>query len=308
MSVYTHINQQRLEQFLALYSKGILVNFSGIKAGIENTNYRVRTTQGEFILTLFESLSAKELPRYLNLLSYLCQHDFPAPQPQKSDANDYINVLKGKPVVLFNCLPGESILEASIEQCAEVGIYLAKLHISTVESGFNKKNRKDLRGCQSVFDKINPCLSINDSALLKNEMDFQLSYTFPNLPQGIIHADLFRDNVLFEQGKLSGMVDFYNACHDCFIYDIAITINDWCVEGNGINGDKFKALIGGYQRIRLLSQEENQCLKVSLRLAALRFCLSRFDHQINPREGEMVLQKDPVIFRRLLEFHRHHHG
>lgn len=306
MSVYTCINQQQLEQFLGLYAIGGLVDFSGIKAGMENTNYAVNTTRGKFILTVFKSLTQKQLPCYLQLLTHLCQQGFPAPQPQKSQAGQVLNSLKGKPAALFNCLSGQSIERPLSGQCTEMGAYLATLHLSAQASGFYKKNPKNLRACQAIFNKISARLSRNDHAVIRSELDFQLSYCLPVLPQGVIHADLFRDNVLFEQDRLRGIVDFYNACHDYYVFDIAITVNDWCVDDDAINAEKFKDLLAGYQQIRRLSREELQHLQVFFRLAALRFWISRLEHQLNPREGELVLQKDPWVFRRLLEFHQQH--
>ena len=304
MSVYTTVSQQQLKDFLALYPLGNLISFKGIKDGIENTNYKVTTTQGNFILTIFESLTAKELPCYLLLLNYLAQIDFPAPNPQKSEKGQYLSTLIGKPAALFNCLSGYSIENPSHSQCEEVGAYLAKLHLCSDKHDFQKPNSKNLAGCQSVFNKIRSSLSKDEIRLLISELSFQASYSFPVLPQGLIHADLFKDNVLFNNGRISGILDFYNACNDYFLFDIAVTCNDWCIDNEIINQKKVEALLCGYSKIRQLNDDERKHFTVFLRLAALRFWLSRLEHLLNPKEGELTLAKDPLVFRRLLEYHR----
>jgi len=304
MSVYTPIHLQQLQHFLNLYSLGRVLHYSGIQAGIENTNYRVTSSQGDFIVTIFESLSSEELSSYLVLLNHLNKSDFPSPKPYICSENNFINSLADKPAAVFNCLPGHSIERPSIDQCTEIGQYLAQLHMTSQSSGFDKYNLKNIIGCQQVFNKIKENLSGRDVELLTSELDFQLNYSVPDLPRGVIHADLFKDNVLFNKGSISAILDFYNACNDCFLFDIAITCNDWCIDNGAINQQKFKALLSGYQSIRILNDDEQKHLTFYLRLAALRFYLSRLEHQLNPKEGELVLKKDPLIFRSLLEYYR----
>ena len=304
MSVYTTVSQQQLKDFLGLYTLGDLISFKGIKEGIENTNYTVTTTQGNFILTIFESLTARELPCYLLLLSYLDQNDFPAPKPQVCEKGQLLNTLIDKPAALFNCVPGHSVTYPSIAQCGEIGVYLAKLHLCSTKYDFKKQNSKNLAGCQSIFDKIKHALSKDETKLLISELSFQATYSLPVLPKGLIHADLFRDNVLFNNGSISGILDFYNACNDYFLFDIAVTCNDWCIDNGIINPQKIKALLSGYTKIRVLNGDEKKHLPVFLRLAALRFWISRLEHRLNPKEGELTLVKDPLVFRRLLEYHR----
>lgn len=304
MSVYTTVSQQQLKDFLALYTLGNLISFKGIKDGIENTNYTVTTTQGNFVLTIFESLTAKELPCYLLLLNHLSQNNFPAPKPQKCIKKQYVNTLIAKPAALFNCLPGHSVESPSPSQCEEIGEYLAKLHECSKKYDFQKQNSKNLEGCQSVFDNIRHALDKDDIKLLDSELKFQATYALPVLPRGLIHADLFKDNVLFNNGRISGVLDFYNACNDYFLFDIAVTCNDWCIDNGIINPQKIKALLSGYAKIRALNDNEKKHLAVFLRLAALRFCLSRREHLLNPKKAELTLVKDPLVFSRLLEYHR----
>lgn len=303
MSVYTPIYHQQLQDFLNLYSLGNLIEFSGIQAGIENTNYRVFSSEGDFILTIFETISIQELPCYLNLLEHLSQSSFPAPKPQLSKANQFIHKLQGKPAVFFNCLPGQSIDSPSITECSAIGEYLAKLHSVSQSSGFDKPNLKGLTGCQQVFNDLKHSLSSENSRLLSSELKFQISHPLPDLPRGVIHADLFKDNVLFNQGSVSAILDFYNACRDYYLFDIAITCNDWCVDKGRVNQQKIQALLLGYQKIRPLTQDEKKHFIVFLRRAALRFWLSRVEHQLNPKEGELTLSKDPLVFRSVLQQH-----
>jgi len=304
MSVYTPINHQQLEQFLQQYTLGSLIRFSGIQAGIENTNYRVSTSTGEYILTLFESLAELELPVYLSLIKHLNESGFPAPKPYCCKENRYINNLAGKPATVFSCLSGQSIDSPSPNQCSEIGGYLAKLHQLSSSTDFYQENSKNISGCQKIFNQIKAQLSETDIQLLNAELNYQSHYPLPNLPHGIIHADLFKDNVLFEQGRISAILDFYNACSDCFLYDIAVTCNDWCVVNESLDQQKFKAFISGYQMIRPLTEDERIYLTVFFRLAALRFWLSRIQHQLSPKQGELTLEKDPLVFKRLLQYYR----
>lgn len=304
MSVYTPINQQQVKSFLTLYSLGTLIEYSGIQAGIENTNYLIHTSKGKYILTIYESLTASELPYFLQLLEHLCSNNFPAPKLQFCNSRELFTTLQGKPAALFSCLPGTSNHNPSAIQCSVIGEYLAKLHLSTDNCHFNKPNLNNLHGCQSLFDRLQSSLSKTDYQLISSELSFQQSCLIPELPCGIIHADLFKDNVLFEQGTVSGIVDFYDACHDYFLFDIAITCNDWCVDMAEINQEKLTGLLSGYSKYRPLTQDEIDCFPVFLRLAALRFWLSRLEHQLNPRQSELTLAKDPLVFRSLLEYHR----
>lgn len=304
MSVYTPISQNQLENYLTQYSVGSLIHFSGIQAGIENTNYRIKTSSGHFILTIFETLTAEELSCYLQLISHLEQLNFPAPKPYLCNTQQFINPLAGKPATLFSCLPGRSIEHPSTAQCFEIGQYLATLHLLGSSSNFNQQNSKNINGCQQVFNTIEPFLSKQHTALLSSELNYQSCYTLPDLPKGIIHGDLFKDNVLFNHGKITGILDFYNACSDYLLFDIAITCNDWCVENGTVKQQQMSALLSGYQSIRALTDNEKMHLTVFFRLAALRFYLSRLEHQLNPKQGELTLEKDPMVFKHLLETYR----
>lgn len=303
MSVYTSISQSQLKLFLKTYSLGELISFSGIQAGIENTNYNVRTEKGQFILTVYESLIESEVPRFLLLLDQLANNKFLVPKPQANRQGNKLNTLKDKPAAIFNCLAGHSIDTPTIDQCCEIGEFLAQLHQHR-QSTIDTINPNNLTGCQTVFNEIQASLNQPDIALIMSELNYQANYILPDLPKGVIHADLFKDNVLFDQGKISGVLDFYNACNEYFIFDIAVTVNDWCMENASINSQKFNALLSGYQKVRTLTEDETRHFPVFLRLTALRFWLSRLEHQLNAKKGELTLIKDPLVFRHILEFHR----
>ncbi len=308
MSVYTRVSSQQLEHLLSKYSLGTLVSFSGIQSGIQNTNYAVNTTQGQFILTIFESLTKQEIPSFLDLLHYLCINNFSAPSPQMDQAGRNIVAIKGKPAAIFICLPGQSVDNPSIRQCEEMGGYLAKMHDCSKNYNFQVKNTKDLPACQATFDKIRFSLNQYENSLLKSELTFQTEYLVPDLPKGIIHADLFKDNVLFYKGHISGVLDFYNACRGYFIYDIAIACSDWCTEEGVVNQKKINAFKVGYEKVRELTKDEGTHFTFFLRRAAMRFWLSRLEHQFNPKEGELTLVKDPTVFQHLLEYYIRNEG
>lgn len=304
MSVYTQINQQQLSDFLALYSIGTAVDFKGIEAGVENTNYFVTTTQGKYVLTIFETITAKELPFYFNLLQRLGGNNLPVPTPQKSQSDCFSHLLAEKPAALFNRILGSSITNPSENQCAEMGGYLAKLHLSSSLNQSDKKKPSALVKSQAIFNTIKSTLATQDVTLIESELAFQEANIPLNLPSGIIHADLFKDNLLFYQGKISGILDFYDAYHDCFVLDIAITCNDWCVEKSLINQDKLEAFLIGYSKARVLTKDEAAYLPLYLRLAALQFWLSRLSRQLSKKNSALTIKKDPAVFRKLLQSYR----
>ena len=308
MSVYTQVTPSQLDQFFSTYALGEVIGFEGIEDGINNTNYFVETTQGRFVLTLFETLTAGELPHFIKLLSHLAKHQLPCPEPQQDRNAKLLRELNNKPAAVFKRLSGMATTSPSIEQCQEIGKQLANVHRCTQNYVFPITNSHDLDGCLTLLDKIDARLSTIDRALIKDELDFQTANTTANLPLGMIHADLFRDNVLFIDNRLSGILDFYSACTGALLFDIAITANDWCLENGNINPDKMAALLLAYQSLRTLTDNEKQHWQTMLRTAALRFWLSRLEHQLYPRPGDLILQKDPLIFKRLLQQHRRQHS
>jgi homoserine kinase type II len=304
VSVYTRITRPQLNQFFSAYALGEVVSFEGITDGIDNTNYFVNTTQGDFVLTLFESLTVDDLPHVLKLLSHLGKNSLSCPCPQSDRQGNPLRQLNGKPAAVFGRLSGAATASPSVLHCQEIGLQLASLHRCTQDYVFPIKSGNDLSWCKTVLNKIGVYLSATDRELIDDELAFQAENSPVNLPQGVIHADLFRDNVLFVDDRLSGMLDFYSACTDTLLLDVAITANDWCCDNGMVNAEKLTALLFAYESLRPLEPLEKQHWPTLLRAAALRFWLSRLEHQCYPRPGEITQQKDPLIFRRILLQHR----
>lgn len=305
MSVYTRITSQQLQHLLHHFDKGKLLDFQGIAAGIDNSNYHVSSQAGEFILTLYESLPAVQASTYLQLLSQLHEYNFPCPQPITDAQHNYLYTLDHKPAALFLFISGDCVTHPTVTQCYNIGRHLAQLHRLSPTVVFPCANSKGNRWLEQCSEQIKASLSTADQVLLQDELRFQQQQNSATLPQGLIHADLFRDNVLFHGEKLSGILDFYNACQDTFLLDLAICINDWCRdEQQHINARNQQYLMDGYQSIRLLSDPEKALLPAMLRWAALRFWLSRCSHQRQAPKAEITTEKDPAVFRRLLHFHR----
>ena len=304
MAVYTQITRPQLDQFFSTYALGEVISFEGIQDGINNTNYFVETTQGNFVLTLFETLTVNELPHFMGLLSHLVKHKLPSPAHQPDRQGQVLRELNHKPAALFKRLSGIATTSPSIEECRQVGRQLAALHRCTQHYDFPVKNNNDLEGWQQQLNKIHDRLSATDRALIQDELLFQTANHSISLPQGVIHGDLFRDNVLFVDNQLSGILDFYSASMGALLFDLAITANDWCCENSDINTDKLTTLLAAYQSLRPLESLEKKHWQIQLRAAALRFWLSRLEHQLYHRPGDLIQQKDPLVFRQLLQLHR----
>ncbi len=301
MSVYTSIEQSELEAFLAHYSLGKLLAFEGISAGIENTNYFVTTNTGEFVLTIFETVSEQELPYFLNLMAYLAEHEIPSAHPVADDTGHYMRHLKNKPAALVHKLKGRHIKQANLAQCREIGKALGHMHAVGQQFSARRANQRGLHWWLTAADKVSDKLPGAQQAQLRDEIAFQQQHQHDDLPHGIIHADLFRDNALFEGDKLTGIIDFYYACQDVLLYDLAITVNDWCVADNGeLNDEQVTTLIASYQTERPLNQIEIDNWPRMLRAAALRFWLSRSLDWHFPRDGELTHSHDPNVFQHIL--------
>ena len=301
MAVYTSINKSELEDWLKNFSIGTLKNFKGISSGVTNTNYFVETDTTKLILTIFEENKLEELPFYLDLMRFLASKNFPCPLPVINNNNEYLTLIKDKPAVLVSFLLGAEKESITEDDCCSVGEALARLHTSAKDFSGKKKNSRNIDWISTKFNELKKRLSSSDQTIIEQEIDYQKNCLTDGLPSGIIHGDLFRDNVFFHQEKLSAFIDFYYACNDHLILDIAITINDWCSNSDGsLKKEKFDLFLNGYQSIRMLQSSELKYLNNALRLAALRFWLSRLDAYYNILESESVSIKNPNYFRKVL--------
>jgi len=303
LSVYTTVTLGELTTWLADFNVGTPTGLRGISAGIENTNYFVETSAGRYVLTLFEKLTAAELPFYLELMAHLADRGIPSARPLPNRSGKLLGGLNGKPAALVSFLPGSDVETPTPAHCAAVGAMLARIHIAGQSYGNHMENPRGLAWWQAVMPEIIGFLPEAEASLLRSEIEFQSRQAVGNLPRGAIHADLFRDNALFEATRIAGVIDFYFACTDNFLYDLAICANDWCVSGAGFDEARAKALLDAYRAARPLSREEPAAWPAMLRAAALRFWISRLYDFHLPRAGELTHAKDPAHFRRILETH-----
>ena len=310
MSVFTTVTPEQLAAWLKHYSIGVLVDLRGIASGIENTNYYVTTTHGRFVLTLFEKLKPHELPFYLDLMAHLSSHGIPSPKPIANLDNTLLDELNGKPAAIVTCLEGQPVMEPTPKHCARVGEVLAELHLAGQTYRGHLDNLRGPRWWTAVAPEIYPFLGPEDVDLLKAEIRFQADHRHDDLPRGVIHADLFRDNVLFhdsrpdDEPRVGGIIDFYFACVDVLIYDVAITVNDWCMNVDcTLNQPRATALLVGYKQVRPFTPAERDAWPVMMRAGALRFWVSRLYDFHLPRPGELTHAHDPERFRRILRHH-----
>ena len=302
MSVYTTVTAEQLDAWLSRYNVGGLVEITPIASGIENTNYFVTTTGGRYVLTLYERLPAEELPFYLNLMAHLARAGVEAPAPEPDRTGALFSMLNGRPAGLVARIEGAAISRPATVHCAAVGNALARLHVATETYRARLTNRRGPAWWRQAARAVQGHLTDDQRDLLASEIKFQTGYAKAKLPKGAIHGDLFCDNVLFKGDRVSGIIDFGFAATDFLAYDLAITVNDWCVHrASGMFDEgRCHALIAAYQAVRPLTAEERGQWSTLLRAAALRFWLSRLYDLHLPRPGELTHSHDPGHFERIL--------
>ncbi len=311
MSVFTPVTPEDLSSWLQNYDIGELVEVCEILAGIDNSNFFVTTTGSstcqrngalQSVLTLFENLTAEQLPYNLGFMAFLGTKNIPVPIPVLNREGRYLSTLNGKPAVLVTRLQGRSEEEPSIAQCAQVGEMLARMHLIGCNYPCTRHNTHGNVWRQNTAAAVNDFLDVDAHRLLHNEVELQNNYDASCLPSGTIHADLFRNNVLFDDGHISGLIDFYFSCTDAFLYDLAITVNDWCIGVNYcINPIRLNAMMTSYTAVRSLSTAEADAWPVMLRRAALRFWLSRLHDYFLPRPSMLNEALDPQHFYNVLK-------
>ncbi len=305
MSVYTTIEENELKSFLSHYDVGELENYQGISDGIENTNYFVNTSHGRFVLTIFEQHSFDEMQYFLNLMHHLADHAVPSANPVADKQGNYLSHFKNKPIALVERLNGGSITETSISHCEQLGAAMGKMHSAGLSFDSRQNNPRGPAWCQQMAHKVMEKLSADEQGMLDEEVHFQKKKRHADLPRGVIHADLFRDNALWDNTEggsiFSGIIDFYYSCDDVLLYDLAVTANDWCInEDFSLNKDKVIALLTHYNSYRSLTGNEQEYWPAMLRAGALRFWLSRLYDKHFPRAGELIHTKNPDEFKAIL--------
>ena len=313
MSVYTTVSDTEFSELLNNYALGDFVSAQGIQAGVENTYYFLTTSKGEYVFTVFEKISRDEVSFYILLLQQLHIAGITCPQPQADRHLQIINELKDKPYTIVSRLKGKNLTSVNRKQCKAIATELAKLHITSLPGIkltnplLQNRRGKDWRYTTAL--QLQSKLSPDEAGLISAELESYLPFDDSDLPKGIIHADLFPDNALFDGDQLSGIIDFYDACYDNYLYDVAITVNAWCCNQDG---EIIEALVDeflhSYQQVRPFTIEEKNAWPMMLRMAAMRFWLSRLDDSLSAdhlhsRKGVLTLSKNPVEYRQILENH-----
>ncbi|MEY3513611.1 MAG: hypothetical protein RL420_634 [Pseudomonadota bacterium] len=310
MAVFTEVSESKAQELLTQLQLGDLLDLQGIQGGIENTNYFLTSSVGTYVLTLFERLTHQQLPFYLHLMKHLAHHGIPVPDPVANSDGDILLTVEGKPAAVVNRLLGRSELAPTPRHCHAVGDTLARMHLAGKDYNRHQSNLRGLTWWNETVPVVLPFLNTSQSSLIQSELAFQnhvaKSSAYAALPCGPVHADLFRDNVMFEGTgdtlQLTGFFDFYFAGVDTWLFDLAICLNDWCIDldTGSLDAEKTTALLAAYQVVRPLIAAERQLLNPMLRAGALRFWTSRLWDFHLPREASMLTPHDPTHFERVL--------
>ena len=309
MAVYTSVNQSELEDFLEQYNLGKLISYDGILEGIENSNYKIFVEEGVFILTIFEKrVDPQDIPFFMNLQKHLSGHGFHCPVPIENKDKNIVNSLCNKKAIIISFLEGKKIDNPQLHHCLQVGKMISNFQKITKTFENSRKNTLDINKWKLIFSK---CLEVDNHGFkdiiepIKNELHYLHQYWPKNLPQGIIHGDLFKDNIFFQNEKLSGLIDFYFSCSDFYAYELAITINAWCFDiKKGFNRNNFESLLKGYQINSNISSDESKNFNTLLRGAAMRILVTRLHDQLFHQQGAMVIPKDPLEYFTILKWHQ----
>jgi len=311
MAVYTKLTKSELIKFFSKYNLGKLLNYEGIKEGIENTNYFIHTERGKFILTLYEKrVEEKDLPFFISLMRNLFDKNFPSPEPIINNNGNYITEILKKKAAVVSFLEGNTKKNLNPNDCYEVGLNTAKLHLITKDLNSKRENKLSINSWRKIYNKVKKnSLNIHPDLpkIIEKNLD-EIEKNWPkSIPSGIIHADLFPDNIFFQNDKLTGIIDYYFSCNDFYAFEIAICLNALCFEGKNenlsFNVTKAKKFIDGYSSVRKLVEEEKNSLKILCKGAAIRFLLTRVFDYLNLTEGAIVKIKDPIEYLKRLEFH-----
>ncbi|MEM1288240.1 MAG: homoserine kinase [Pseudomonadota bacterium] len=309
MAVYTDVSDDELDRYLADYDLGEVLAFKGIAEGVENSNFLLRTTAGTFILTLFEKrVNETDLPFFLGLMDHLSARGISCPKPIKRRDGAVLGTLCGRPTTIISFLEGLAIRRPKADHCRKLGATLAQFHHATADFPMERRNDLSLAGWQRVFDGIPESADQAFPGLRKrmaSELEQMQKLWRSDLPTGVIHADLFTDNVFFLQDDVSGIIDFYFACNDALAYDLVICLNAWCFEPDmAFNVTKARALVSGYQSVRKLESHEVDSLPMLARGACLRFLVTRLNDWLTVPEGALVVPKNPQEYATKLAFHQ----
>ena len=301
MSVYTSVNIEELKIWLQDYALDNLTDYQGIKSGITNTNYFLMTAHDRFVLTLFEKNTIEDLPYFVDLMAHLAKNSFLCPKPIFKNNGTALSILKNKPALIVTCLKGKELNKPEVKHCKAVGSSLAERHMKSANFKAQHQNTRDLNWIKKTAETLFSELPQDESLLLREEILYQEKKNY-KLPKSTIHGDLFRDNVLFLNDQVSGFIDFYYACTDYLILDVAIAVNDWCVNNDGsFDEARLNAFLDAYKKIRSFNDDEDQAWNDILRLASLRFWVSRLNDFYHIEEGELTFIKDPDHFKKILK-------
>ena len=310
MAVFTKLSKTEIENYLGLYDIGSLNQYSEIVEGIENTNYKIICNGTPYILTIFEKrVNEDDLPFFINLKLYLNQNNFKCPRPIQNRNGEIINSIKNKKAVIISFIEGNKIDKPNINECNEIGKMLGNLHNLTINFNESRQNSLDIKEWKNLLSKCTKNEDKKFDIVLKeveNEIDFLESVWPKNIPSGVVHADLFKDNVFFKDEKITGVIDFYFSCYHFFLYDISIVINDWCFDSNGkiFNYEYYKAILNGYNEHKKITQQEIDSFNIILRSAAVRILVTRLhDYIFHPKDA-IVLKKDPYQYYNILKWHQ----